>query len=44
MRLAGQNEFEINSTPTFIINGTSYAGGRSIEDFVAIIEPLVPKS
>ena len=31
----------VSSTPTFFINGTLYPGNRSIEDFAAIIEPLL---
>jgi protein-disulfide isomerase len=44
MRLAGQNQFDIGSTPTFIINGTAYPGGRTVEEFATIIDPLLPKS
>jgi protein-disulfide isomerase len=40
-RLQGQQEFEINSTPTFIIGGKAYQGSRSVEEFAEIIEPLL---
>jgi protein-disulfide isomerase len=43
MRLAGEREFEIRSTPTFIINGTSYPGNRTVDEFAQIIEPLLPE-
>ncbi len=31
----------VSSTPTFFINGTNYPGNRSIDDFAAIIDPLL---
>jgi protein-disulfide isomerase len=40
-RLEGQNEHQISSTPTFIIDGQAYAGARDIEEFAALIDPLV---
>ena len=40
-RLEGQQSFDIKSTPTFIINGKSYSGSKSVEEFAAIIEPLL---
>jgi protein-disulfide isomerase len=40
-RLEGQNEHDIGSTPTFIIDGQTYAGARDIEEFAALIDPLV---
>jgi protein-disulfide isomerase len=43
-RLTAQNEFNVQSTPTFIINGKAYPGTRSVDDFAAIIDPLLPKS
>ena len=42
-RLEGQQSFNIRSTPTFIIDGKAYPGSRSVEDFAAIIEPLLKK-
>jgi protein-disulfide isomerase len=41
MRLAGQQQFDIRSTPTFIIQGKAYPGNRSVDEFAAIIEPLL---
>ena len=40
-RLVGQNEHQVQSTPTFVINGETYAGSRPIEEFADIIDPLV---
>lgn len=39
-RLTGQNEHKVQSTPTFVINGETYAGSRDIEEFADIIDPL----
>ena len=36
----GQNVFGISATPTFVINGTTYAG-RSFEDFKQVLDPLL---
>ena len=40
-RLVGQNEHKVQSTPTFVINGETYAGSRDIEAFAEIIDPLL---
>lgn len=40
-RLDGQNEHKVQSTPTFVINDDVYPGNRSIDEFAAIIDPLV---
>jgi protein-disulfide isomerase len=40
-RLEGQEEYDLRSTPTFIIGGQSHAGTRSVEEFSALIEPLL---
>ena len=37
----GADEFKVDSTPTFFINGKTYKGARSIEEMSAIIDPLV---
>jgi protein-disulfide isomerase len=42
MRLEGQNTYDISSTPTFIIDGKSYPGARSIEELAEILDPLLP--
>lgn len=33
--------FKVESTPTFFINGTSYAGAMTIDEMAKIIDPLV---
>jgi protein-disulfide isomerase len=40
-RLVGQNEHKVQSTPTFVIDGETYAGSRDIEAFAEIIDPLL---
>jgi protein-disulfide isomerase len=36
----GQTRYNVNSTPTFIINGTTYSGGISFDQLKQIIDPL----
>jgi protein-disulfide isomerase len=36
----GQTRYNVGSTPTFIINGTTYAGGMSFEAMKEILDPL----
>lgn len=43
-RLDGQNEFDVSSTPTFVIDGETYAGARDIEGFSELIDPLLDES
>jgi protein-disulfide isomerase len=43
-RLAGQNQYQIGSTPTFIIDGKAYPGSRDVEAFSALIDPLLDRS
>jgi protein-disulfide isomerase len=43
-RLAGQNEHDIGSTPTFIIDGKAYPGSRDVEEFGELIDPLLDQS
>lgn len=43
MRLAGQQQFDIRSTPTFIIDGKAYPGNRTVDEFAAIIDPLLDR-
>ncbi len=42
-RLDGQKQFDVKSTPTFIIDGKVQTGEHSIEAFAAMIDPLLPK-
>lgn len=44
VRLQGQQQFNIQSTPTFIIQGKAYPGNRSVDEFAAIIEPLLTEA
>ncbi|MBZ9674134.1 DsbA family protein [Mesorhizobium sp. ES1-1] len=37
----GANEFKVDSTPTFFINGKTYKGAVSIAEMSAIIDPLL---
>ncbi|MGX9117665.1 DsbA family protein [Mesorhizobium sp. BHbsci] len=37
----GADEFKVDSTPTFFINGKTYKGALSIEEISAIIDPLL---
>lgn len=41
-RLEAQQQYDIRSTPTFVIDGKTYAGNRSVDEFAAIIDPLLP--
>ena len=41
MRLDAQNEFAIDSTPSFIINGKKYSGVVNFARFEKILEPLL---
>ena len=43
-RLDAQSQHDVNSTPTFIIAGKSYAGARDIDEFASLIDPLLKKS
>jgi protein-disulfide isomerase len=43
-RLEGQNQHQIGSTPSFIIDGQTYAGARDIEEFSTLIDPLIDGS
>ncbi len=40
-RLVGQNEHQVQSTPSFVIDGQTYAGSRSVDEFAEIIDPLL---
>jgi protein-disulfide isomerase len=42
-RLDGEKQYDIRSTPTFIIGGKSYAGEQSADEFAKLIDPLLPK-
>ena len=42
MRLDGQEEHQISSTPSFIINGELVSGNRSVDEFATVIESALP--
>ena len=41
--MEGQTKYNVNSTPTFIINGTPHAGEIPYDDLQKILDPLVKK-
>jgi protein-disulfide isomerase len=43
-RLDGQEEHDIQSTPSFVIDGQTYPGSRDIDAFAEIIDPLLDGS
>jgi protein-disulfide isomerase len=43
-RLAGENQYKIGSTPTFIIDGKAYPGSHDIDEFAKLIDPLLDQS
>jgi protein-disulfide isomerase len=43
-RLEAQDQHEISSTPTFIIDGKAYSGSRDIDEFGELIDPLLDES
>lgn len=43
-RLDGQNEHQVSSTPTLVVNGEVYPGTRSIDALSEVIDPLLDGS
>jgi protein-disulfide isomerase len=43
-RIEAQNQHDISSTPSFVIDGKTYPGARDIEEFGKLIDPLLDKS
>jgi protein-disulfide isomerase len=41
--IRGNKEFNVDSTPTFFINGKKYAGNLSVAELEKILDPLVKK-
>lgn len=41
-RLDGQEQYEISSTPSFIIDGELVSGNRSVDEFATVIEAALP--
>ena len=42
--IAAQNEFNIRSTPSFLINGNLVEGNKSIKEFRQIIDKILSNS
>lgn len=40
-RLDAQEEYEISSTPSFVIDGEVHAGDQGIDGFAALLDPLI---
>jgi protein-disulfide isomerase len=43
-RIDAQNQHDIRSTPSFVIDGETYAGSREVEEFGELIDPLLDGS
>jgi protein-disulfide isomerase len=43
-RLTASKEFDVNSTPTFFINGTKFTGAPTVEEFDKVLSGLSAKS
>ncbi|MGE0651556.1 MAG: DsbA family protein [Alphaproteobacteria bacterium] len=43
-RLLSEKVFNIDATPSFVINGTKYSGGMTFDEFKAVVDPLIAKS
>ena len=43
-RLDGSQKYQVNSTPTLIINGKKYSGGLTLDQIKAVVATLTPKS
>jgi protein-disulfide isomerase len=43
-RMTAEKDLEVNSTPTFFINGKRLSGAQSLEAFKAIIDPELAKA
>lgn len=44
VRLEGERTYEVQSTPTFIINGEKYVGAMPYEEFDQVLRRLLPDS
>jgi protein-disulfide isomerase len=42
MRTQALDEFKLEGTPTFYVNGKQLTGGKTLEDLAAEIDPLIP--
>ena len=44
LRLEGQNQYRVQATPSFVVNGKTLSGGRTIEEFAEIIGDHTPSN
>lgn len=40
-RLDGEQQFDVSSTPTLIVDGKIYKGGRGIDEIAKVLDPLI---
>ncbi len=43
-RLDGNQKYQVNSTPTLIINGKKFSGGLTFDQIKAVVETMTPKT
>ncbi len=43
-RLEGNQKYQVNSTPTLIINGKKYSGGLTLDQIKAVVSTITPKT
>lgn len=43
-RLQGSKAYQINSTPTLLVNGRKYSGGLTFDQLRAVLDSMLPKS
>ena len=41
LRLLGQDRYDVDATPTFVINGQTISGARSFESFAEILDGMI---
>ena len=44
LRAEGSQKYSIQSTPSFVVNGKTLSGGRTIEEFAEIIGDQTPSN
>jgi protein-disulfide isomerase len=42
MRMTGEREYKVTSTPTLVVNGEAHSGALSFEELEKILKPLLP--
>ena len=43
-RLDGSQKYQVNSTPTLLINGKKFSGGLTLDQIKAVVATMPPKS